>query len=345
MYQPVDLQSLFVQFQSRYPASSLITELVQIHENRFIVRALVQIGGTTLATSMATGTTVELAEDQARSRLFSLLGLLPTLGNPAASGMGQATSLPETEMPSPVTPPHQPWSTFPTHFTPPDATPVVSPPAASTSPSPLTQVPQVTALTPVPVVATPERSPTPEPSLSLEPPFVASSSRSDADISLPETAPPPPAEPFLPYPDLELEITPPDFPASQPFPSGYDGLDDDTVAIDDEFPLEERVPEIEALPPLESVTKSERPSKSGRSKTSKAAANPPQATAPTDAPIDLAPLFLQIEQEMERIHWTKEQGRDHLKQTYGKRSRQQLTDEELLDFLNYLKARPLYEEV
>ncbi len=47
---------------------------------------------------------------------------------------------------------------------------------------------------------------------------------------------------------------------------------------------------------------------------------------------------------MERIGWTKEQGRSHLKQAYNKRSRQQLTDDELVDFLAHLKTQPSRSE-
>ncbi len=35
--------------------------------------------------------------------------------------------------------------------------------------------------------------------------------------------------------------------------------------------------------------------------------------------------------------WTSEQGREYLERTYGKRSRHQLTDEELMSFLLYLE--------
>ncbi len=44
--------------------------------------------------------------------------------------------------------------------------------------------------------------------------------------------------------------------------------------------------------------------------------------------------------EMQRLRWTLEQGRNYLQQTYGKRSRQQLTSSELSQFLNYLKSLP-----
>ncbi|MGI0489914.1 hypothetical protein ACN4EK_31240 [Pantanalinema rosaneae CENA516] len=346
MYQPVDLQSLFVQFQLRYPGSSLITELVQIHEHHFIVRAIVQVGGVTLATSMATGATVELAEDHARSRLFSLLGFLPTPSSSAPSDSVAPVGTSGRNMTAPGVPSPQSWSAFPTHFSTADSATAVSPTPPS-NPASATLEP---VLPPPSVMAPPERSPESELNLLEETPLLSVPPSLDAELSSPASEPTPVVDSFLPtYPSLDLEITSPEAdpypPTSTTFPSTYDGLElEDTVAIDDEFPLEERLPPID-LPPVEAVVPSSRPTKSSRSKASKAATDTPNTPAPSDAPIDLAPLFLQIEQEMERIHWTKEQGRDHLKRTYGKRSRQQLTDEELLDFLNYLKARPLYEEV
>jgi hypothetical protein len=42
--------------------------------------------------------------------------------------------------------------------------------------------------------------------------------------------------------------------------------------------------------------------------------------------------------QLQRLGWTPEQGAAHLQKTYGKRSRRLLTEEELLDFLNYLES-------
>ncbi|VEP16897.1 hypothetical protein H1P_5090002 [Hyella patelloides LEGE 07179] len=45
--------------------------------------------------------------------------------------------------------------------------------------------------------------------------------------------------------------------------------------------------------------------------------------------------------EMSRLGWNKEQGRQYLIDNYGKRSRLHLTDEELLEFWEYLKNEEL----
>jgi hypothetical protein len=66
---------MLAQFQSLYPDGSLISELVQIFQGKYIVRASVQIEGVTRATGMAAAETVEAAEDQARIRALTVLGI------------------------------------------------------------------------------------------------------------------------------------------------------------------------------------------------------------------------------------------------------------------------------
>ncbi len=53
---------------------------------------------------------------------------------------------------------------------------------------------------------------------------------------------------------------------------------------------------------------------------------------------DYEDVIAAIDREMARLKWTKEQGQDYLIEKYNKRSRQLLTDGELLDFLSHLKS-------
>lgn len=57
-------------------------------------------------------------------------------------------------------------------------------------------------------------------------------------------------------------------------------------------------------------------------------------------PIDLSDVIAKTDVEMERVGWTPQQGREYLIQTYGKRGRTLLTEDELLDFLQYLESLP-----
>jgi hypothetical protein len=62
-------------------------------------------------------------------------------------------------------------------------------------------------------------------------------------------------------------------------------------------------------------------------------------TEPSNS-IDLSELIAQTNVEMKRIGWMAKQGQDYLQRTFGKRSRQQLDEEELAEFLEFLKSQP-----
>lgn len=56
--------------------------------------------------------------------------------------------------------------------------------------------------------------------------------------------------------------------------------------------------------------------------------------------IELSDILARTDFHMNRLGWTKEDGRAHLKETYGKRSRHSLETSELLEFLQFLEAQP-----
>ena len=64
---------MLAQFQERYPTASLLSQLLTIHQGKFVVQVSVQIEGVTRATGMAAAETIELAEDQARLRAISMV--------------------------------------------------------------------------------------------------------------------------------------------------------------------------------------------------------------------------------------------------------------------------------
>ncbi|MDJ0598370.1 MAG: hypothetical protein QNJ37_05975 [Crocosphaera sp.] len=59
-----------------------------------------------------------------------------------------------------------------------------------------------------------------------------------------------------------------------------------------------------------------------------------------EEPLDFSEIIARSNAELKRLKWTTEQGREYLIKTYGKRSRQVLSDEELLEFLRYLESLP-----
>jgi hypothetical protein len=64
------------------------------------------------------------------------------------------------------------------------------------------------------------------------------------------------------------------------------------------------------------------------------------STFSENVPIDFTDILRQTDAEIKRLGWTKQEGKFYLRKTYGKRSRQLLRDEELLDFLHYLQEQP-----
>lgn len=68
--------------------------------------------------------------------------------------------------------------------------------------------------------------------------------------------------------------------------------------------------------------------------------SPEPSKKPLNEPTDYSDIIARTNVEMKRLGWTSEQGRDYLIGTYGKRSRQLLEDEQLIEFLQYLETLP-----
>lgn len=290
---------MLAQFQSLYPQGSLISELVQIFQGKYIVRASVQIEGVTRATGMAAAETVEAAEDQARTRALIVLGItnapsesvaltsnpvLPAQLNPSLNikgGLSQSaaySSAKDEDFASSQWPP------------------VVSDKEISTPPSK-------------------ERN--------IKPEVVTSSNEqygySNAAPLASDTYSQDLGQNFSVSANQELEFDPPvesleinfdNQPENQTFPA---------ISANNVTPFTPR-----SYSPQENVT-----TPSGKGKRNKKA-----------EPVDLSDVIAKTDVELQRLGWTPEQGREHLIETYGKRGRTLLTEEELHGFLNYLQSQP-----
>lgn len=107
-------------------------------------------------------------------------------------------------------------------------------------------------------------------------------------------------------------------------------IDDTNVATHDDLTQSGRVSSMISQPTdaaaIAPVTKHSEPSKIS-------------ATA-LPAPINLSDVIAQTDIELRRLNWSTETGRDYLEQTYNKRSRHELSEEELIQFLCYLEGLP-----
>ncbi|MGB5962393.1 MAG: hypothetical protein WBG73_17125 [Coleofasciculaceae cyanobacterium] len=262
---------MLTQLQIHYPKGSLVTELVAIEHGQFIVRCLVQNEDTILVTGMAAAHTVEVAEDQARSRAMLALGI-------------DTTVIPKAQSSS---------STIDTTVT----------PKAQSSSSTLVSTP--IAETPVLPVTMPTASMAKE----LSQPEIFTTSETSKMFSVEANTPVAQktdelsfSEP-LPLDSSELETA----------PEGESDWMTQTVSSPQDTPLGSYQNEVE-----------------------------PETTSAVSsaAPIDFSDVIARTNVELKRLGWTNQQGRDYLVQTYGKRSRQLLTDDELLDFLKHLESEP-----
>ncbi|MGQ4648041.1 hypothetical protein [Lyngbya aestuarii] len=261
---------MFTQFRTRYPKGSLVTELLTIDHGKYIVRCWIQVEGITLATGLAAAQTVELAEDEARSRAMAVLGI---------DGIKNATHQETHLSTSEIAVPPQPAPPTPGEFSP------KSPrKTKKTKSSEATKTSTTNGVSP------------------------SNSGLEDAsyqDVTAPVTSE---EKSFRDeeYSSTEVEVS---------------------QKLETSFPTPEQI-----IPSQLEETQTD-----SYSHDAVEAENPGEDTT-SSTPIDFSDIIARTNVELRRLGWTNQQGRDYLLQTYGKRSRQLLTDEELLDFLHNLES-------
>ena len=293
---------MLTQLQIHYPKGSLVTELVAIKHGQFIVRCLVQNEGTILVTGMAAAQTVEVAEDQARSRAMLALGINTTVTQPAQSSViSEQGSISSTPMPVVSTPIAE------TTVTQPAQSSVISEQGSmSSTPMPVVSTP--IAETPVLPVSMPSASVAKQPTQ----PEILTTSEPSKTFSVEANAP------FAQKTTANQVV---DLSFSEPLP-----FDETSQAVESDW-MTQKVSPLPQETPASSYQNEVEPETTS-------------AVSSTAAPIDFSDVIARTNVELKRLGWTNQQGRDYLVQTYGKRSRQLLTDDELLDFLKHLESEP-----
>ncbi|MEB3247787.1 MAG: hypothetical protein VKK07_00405 [Merismopediaceae bacterium] len=325
------------QFRRQFPLGSFTSELLMIDHGLYLVRATIKVDGIALASGMAAAATLETAEDTARSRALALLDL-PLLEEPFEEPSNlppvveQPTATPEpaksvsAPVPSKTHAPISPAPTPPLEPTTKTAKAVKAPPPVSPSPpepplltltpEPPAEVLPLETLAPEPVASEPLLS---EPLLS-EPPLTLAEEEPAV-----EPAPEPAKEPETPTQAvIPTEVPQPPIPEELPLPEP------------EPLTLTEPIAFVEPEPQLTLVTETVELGKTEPTSTN--GATPP----PLDfsQPVDFTEVITRTNLELKRLGWTNDQGKNYLLQTYGKRSRHLLSDEELLEFLLYLESQP-----
>ena len=296
-------------FRNLYPQGSILSELIDIDRGVYIVKVSIQINGITLATGLAGAEAVEKAEDSARNRALQALVL-----EDGHLSLNLATKA-DQEVATPITATAETSN----HH---DALPAKS--------SPDQKIPQLPKRE-SPIKSTKEVAPEKIVTATVQTPIPTTP---NVTSLLNEPAPDPaaistPVSPEIATPTVEyqeeilespLELTTAHNELSQAETSWTESLPEPPAASAKKPQQENQGTTL--IPP----------------ETDQAIAEP--LVTETPAEFDFNQIRHKIDLEMKRLSWTKEQGRDYLLSTYGKRSRLHLTDDELLEFWHYLETLP-----
>jgi hypothetical protein len=285
-------QPVLQMLRSQYASGCLTAELVQVVHDQFVVQAKVQVEGVAIVTALASASTVEVAEDRARTRVLESLGLAnPSSLNHALSNTLPLSAtlplmpevvLPEVVIPEQVEPEIEPEIdleiALDSEIEASIVEPVEEPKVTKTSTKRKSKVAPVVVEEPTLEIALESQ---PEPEVLVQP---------EALVEAPQE---------VPQEEETFEVT-------------FDGGDEAEVEYEYSFE-EETTPEV-----------------------------PPMVATPVmpEFTLDLSDAIAQIGSEIDRIGWTKKQGSGYLQDTYGKRTRAELTETELFSFLAYLKSLP-----
>ncbi len=296
---------MLAQFQRLYPTGSLISELVQIYHGKYIVRSSVQIEGVTRATGMSAAETIEEAEDRSRTRALMVLAMQGESNVEAATiEQKQVEQIATSSQPNLQVLSNRSLTTA-----------VTGNEYGNTTANP-------TEVTQTPVSNTPAASSQVTQTPVSNTPAVSSQVTQTEESPTPEV-----------FSEDDNDFYSQDFDTPLPIPT-YD-------EPEFEAPIEDNQPDDDE----ENQTE---PSASNVTPINKSTAQTTKKTAKTSTtkrkkktePVDLSDVIAKTDVELERLGWTPQQGREYLINTYGKRGRTLLTEEELLDFLNYLESIP-----
>lgn len=290
------------QFQAVYPQGRLISELVTIYHGKFIVRTLIQMGGEILASGLAAGDTVEIAEDLARGRSLQNLGLSDMQSQHQVVNQVNQNNLVNHQsdlINSPVS-----------------VTPVsvsvgnnlaVKSESLNILDNGIVEQPVITPQTELikPDLAIEEKAPDVDKSNILRQEELAQTVNIDSqDIPL-------------------ISDIPATLPSMQANQDNHQFGEDAWLYTDYTKKSEESVKSsaVETIQPVIN--------------------NMPQVLAGQshiEIPTDLSDVHVKLELFLDRLAWDKEREREFLQQTYQERSRDRLPDEKLVDFATYLEV-------
>jgi hypothetical protein len=306
---------MFDNFRQQYPQGSIISDLVQIHGEQYVVKVSILSAGTTLVTTLAADANLMLAENRATERALAILGIstVPAISQPAHSVAPEVVSeviaSGATDSPSDL----EQSAIEPTDLT---VQPLPDLPMTFNAASP--------AEVAIELQISEEFAPIPE---TIEPPVEISTY----------------AVEFYDQPDF---LTP----AAEVDPLLGNGKIDSLAPAISETLMEIPAPPVEPIIETASVAKTSRTKKttatpepvSDNVSEPAIAFGAPEETIPlADPPLSVTDMIPLINMELKRLGWSKERGRDYMVSLYNKRASALLSDEELFGLLQHLKAEPI----
>lgn len=302
---------MLMQFRTRYPQGSLIGELISIDHGKYIVKVSVTVDGVTLGTGLAAADSLETAEDWARERALATLVL----------NTEREIQTSKLEMPKP--------SVIANGIVEPTKTDNVVEPQSSGVSVDLKETEKNS-------LATPKQKQLPVP------PFLPKTATTHLEQELPHeddqkaTKKEEKVHSLQASADNNLE--------SLPLPDNKSENLPLEISLESELEKQEKdlssnlFEQPSLVEPTETVSSWEIDPPNDEPPKPSISVTPKETTETIE--IDFNEIKNKTDVEIKRLGWTKEQGRDFLLKTYGKRSRLHLTDEELLDFLHYLESQP-----
>jgi hypothetical protein len=315
-------------FRQQYPQGSIISDLVQIHGDQYVVKVSVSLENTVLVSTLAADANLMLAENRAMERALTILGIrdsqqpahepvnftvkpLPDL----PIGLTNSVEQPQVAMAS---------DSLPTNLSEPVANLVET--IASLAPKAIESpiIIEETTLPPVPA------APAPEP-IKIQVGVASGISEQPMKFDTKSSLPEPDAEITISTTNgkVATDSTPPEIPATLPEPL-IETVPEPEVPVVKSTRTKKAATTTDLLPavtaneaPLDETTV---PITSGASET---IAEPPLSVT------DMIPM---INMELKRLGWSKERGREYMVSLYNKRASALLSDDELFGLLQHLQA-------
>jgi hypothetical protein len=324
------VSALSDRFRQQYPQGSIISDLVQIHGDQYVVKVSVSLENTVLVSTLAADANLMLAENRAMERALTILGIRDSR-QPVYEPVN-LTVKPLPDLPIGLTNSvEQPEISMASQSLPNGAN--LSEPIANlveTVESPI--IIEETTLPPVPA------APAPEP-IRIQVGVASGISEQPMKFDI---------EPSLPEPDAEIAI---------PTTNGKVATD----SAPPEIPATLPEPPIEIVPePEATVAKSTRTKKAATTPDSLPAVTANGTPSPKDPldettvpitsgaseaiaepPLSVTDMIPMINMELKRLGWSKERGREYMVSLYNKRASALLSDDELFGLLQHLQSEPV----